>query len=216
MVRDFFEFLKGEPTQDYYCALGSGQRMKVKANFQFKAKKAHSHCCQAIENQGTIQEFAKWREVFGTSVPLEPNSKTARSVFQNTEEFIEDVSPVDISETVKIDCEVTQDGWRPTLLRKMLSTGAPLRVGKSLKFWIVNCTVLEPYDVKWKVLNRGEEAERRDMIRGQIVSSTRKQYRTETSNFKGSHFVECYIIKDGVVVARDYIDVPISSPNADI
>ena len=34
--------------------------------------------------------------------------------------------------------------------------------------------------------------------------------RKESTTFKGSHFVECYIIKDSVVIARDTIDVPIS------
>ncbi|MGN6809026.1 MAG: nucleotide-binding domain-containing protein [Trinickia sp.] len=31
----------------------------------------------------------------------------------------------------------------------------------------------------------------------------------ETANFHGPHFVECYVIKNGVCVARDRIDVPI-------
>ena len=31
----------------------------------------------------------------------------------------------------------------------------------------------------------------------------------ETKNFKSEHFVEAYIIKDGVCVAKDIIDVPI-------
>ena len=29
--------------------------------------------------------------------------------------------------------------------------------------------------------------------------------------FKGEHVVECYIVKNGIVVARDRIDVPISN-----
>ena len=31
----------------------------------------------------------------------------------------------------------------------------------------------------------------------------------EPISFDGPHFVECYIIKDGVCVARDRVDVPI-------
>ena len=33
----------------------------------------------------------------------------------------------------------------------------------------------------------------------------------EHSDFKGEHVVECYIVKNGIVVARDRIDVPISN-----
>ncbi|MBT2673101.1 hypothetical protein J7E95_20030, partial [Streptomyces sp. ISL-14] len=69
----------------------------------------------------------------------------------------------------------------------------------------------EPYTLKWKVLNRGPEAERRDKIRGQIVDSSKRGVRIEHSDFRGEHVVECYVVKDGVVVARDRIDVPVSN-----
>ena len=72
----------------------------------------------------------------------------------------------------------------------------------------------QPYEVKWKVLNRGDEAERGNNIRGQIISSSRPGARHERTTFRGNHIVECYIIKDGIVVARDAIDVPISTSAA--
>lgn len=209
MVRDFFEFLKDEPAKDYYLALGSNQRVAVKARFQSKAKKAYNKCLEAIEETGKSSANKKWREVFGTAVPL-ATSEASQS-FENTEQFIESKYPVDVTEAVTIDCEVTQDGWRPAKLREMLHTGALLRADRTLKFRVTNCTVEEPYELKWKVLNRGPEAERRNMIRGQIIDSTSTNTRMEHSNFKGEHVVECYIVKDGVVVARDRIDVPISN-----
>lgn len=61
------------------------------------------------------------------------------------------------------------------------------------------------------MLNHGPEAERRDAIRGQIVESTRPNTRVEHSDFKGEHVVECYILKDGIIIARDRIEVPISN-----
>jgi hypothetical protein len=33
----------------------------------------------------------------------------------------------------------------------------------------------------------------------------------ERTSFRGEHVVECYIVKDGIVVARDIIGVPIST-----
>ncbi len=211
MVRDFFAFLKDEPEQAYYLALGSRQRVNVKAKFQPKAQKAYNRCLEAITLEGKATANKKWREVFGTSVPLTTSAAKEAKSCRDTEEFIEDLFLIDISRSVTIDCEVTQDGWRPTRLRQMLRTGALLRADKSLKFWVTDCSVEEPFDVKWKVLNRGPEAERRNMIRGQIVDSTRKNTRVEHSDFKGEHVVECYVIKDGIVVARDRIDVPISN-----
>lgn len=65
------------------------------------------------------------------------------------------------------------------------------------------------YSVYWKVLNRGPEAISRNMIRGQIRIGSEE--RSETSNFRGEHIVECYIVHNEVVVARDRIRVPIES-----
>ncbi|MEV4629770.1 nucleotidyltransferase [Micromonospora sp. NPDC049523] len=209
MVRDFFKFLADEPDKDYYLALGSNQRVTVKKRFQPKAKKAYNRCLEAIADEGNVSSNKKWRKVFGTAIPLEA-TKSARS-FSDTEEFIENLFPVDIGHSVTIDCEVTQNGWRPTLLRMMLRDRTPLLANKGLDFTITECGVPEPYDVKWKVLNRGEEAERRNNIRGQIISSSRPGVRHERTSFRGEHVVECYIVKDGIVVARDVIDVPISN-----
>lgn len=209
MARDFFEFLKNEPDKKYYLALGSNQRVEVKARFQPKAKKAYNKVREAIADEGKAAANKKWREVFGTSVPLAVSE--AALAYTDTEQFIEDRYPVDITGSVAIDCEVTQNGWRPTRLREMLHTGAPLRADKSLKFIVTGCSVKPPYTLKWKVLNRGLEAERRNMVRGQIVDPSRPNTRVEHSDFRGDHVVECFVVKDGIVVARDRIDVPISN-----
>lgn len=209
MVRDFFEFLTNESDKDYYLALGSNQRVIVKKRFQSKARKAYNHCLEAIADEGKESANKKWREVFGTAAPLAV-SKSART-FTDAEEFIENLYPVDIGSSVTIDCKVTQNGWRTASLREMLRNTTPLLPNKELDFTITSCDVQQPYDVKWKVLNRGDEAERRNKIRGQIISSSRPDVRHERTTFRGEHIVECYIIKDGIVVARDVIDVPIST-----
>lgn len=66
------------------------------------------------------------------------------------------------------------------------------------------------YDkVLWKVLNVGNEAERRNDIRGQIQE--RGSEITEHSTFYGPHYIECYLIKNGICVAIGHVDVPIGS-----
>lgn len=209
MARDFFEFLKDEPDKEYYLSLGSKQRVKVKAQFQPKAKKAYNRCLEAIADEGKASANMKWREVFGTSVPLK-TGESARS-FDDTEQFVENRYPVDIAHSVTIDCEVTQAGWRPASLREMLRGNALLMANKDLRFKVTSCTVAHPYEVKWKVLNRGPEAERRNNVRGQIIGSSEPNVRKERTTFRGEHVVECFVVKDGVVVARDRIDVPINS-----
>ncbi|GAB3890021.1 hypothetical protein GCM10029964_060790 [Kibdelosporangium lantanae] len=199
-----------EPDKDYYLALGSYQRVHVKKPFQSKAKKAYNRCLEAIDNEGKATANKKWREVFGSAVPLEI-SKSVHS-FTDTEEFIESQYPVDVSESLAIDCNVTQNGWRTASLRDMLRNKTLLLPNKELDFTLTKCSVSPPYDVKWKVLNCGDEAERRNKIRGEIISPNRAgNARHERTSFRGEHVVECYVIKDGIVVARDVIDVPIST-----
>ena len=62
----------------------------------------------------------------------------------------------------------------------------------------------------WKVRNFGEEAQRKECLRGKIYRDEGKRERVEGTEYTGIHFVECYILKDNVCVAMDRIDVPIS------
>ena len=78
----------------------------------------------------------------------------------------------------------------------MLKDRAPLKAGRILEFLVTSCSVTKPY-ILWKVLNRGPEAEKRDMIRGQVItdkSGTRLEH-SDHSDFKGDHAVECYVVK---------------------
>lgn len=68
--------------------------------------------------------------------------------------------------------------------------------------------VPEPYDVYWKVKNNGLEAEKRNCLRGEIFKNNFLHH-IENTLFKGKHFIECYIVKDGVCVAKNRIYVPI-------
>jgi hypothetical protein len=80
---------------------------------------------------------------------------------------------------------------------------------KSLRFYIANENIKGIYHVYWKVLNRGPEAVRRNIIRGQVAPDSGNKMKRETSDFRGEHVVDCYAVQDGVVVAKDRIHVPI-------
>lgn len=215
MCRDFFKYLYDQPKdQSEYGALGSKQRVKVKRSFKRKGKKAFDLAEEAIDALSDKTKHNKWRDVFGNDFPkYESEEKEARTLnesYRNTEEFIESYYPVEIQYDLKIDCEVKQNGYREGLLRAFLLNKTRLMPNKSLRFYIDKIDVPAPYEVKWKVTNRGEQAIKRDCIRGQIIDDMGSLERKESTNFKGSHFVECYIIKNNLVVAKDTIDVPIS------
>lgn len=215
MSRDFFKYLSDQPNQGHYAALGSGQNVKVKKKFQKKAKKAYQLCLKAIEAGEKDSAHNKWKKVYGRPFPAKPKateealaSKTLQGL-RSTEQFIEDMYPVDIRYNVGLECEVSQNGFRENLLTQMLTNRIPLLPNKKLLFSVSLINVPEPYAVKWKVLNRGSEAIKRNNIRGQIFNDEGHHQRNESTLFKGEHIVECFVIKNGVVVAKDRIDVPI-------
>lgn len=219
LSRDFFKYLADEPEKTEYAAPGSHQRVRVKKRFQGKAKKAYDLCLKAISAEGQNNVNDKWKAVYGRPFPAssskETESGSARS-WSDTEEFIEDKYPVDIRYPMKIDCEVKQNGFRKFFLSEIIRRHLPLKANKKLKFWVSEAPqISNPYRVLWKVLNRGEEARRRDCIRGQIVSDKGSLTKEENSNFYGDHVVECYFVKDGVVVAKDRIHVPIVADESD-
>lgn len=210
LTTEFFEYLKDEPKQDYYLALGSKQRVKVKSAFQSKAKQAYKECNKALKETSKETKHKHWRNVFGNSFPKGNTLSESRS-FSDTEEFIEDTYPIDIRHNLSINCTVTRNGYRPKILREVLAKKERILRVRSLEFYIEKNNVSEPYEIRWKVLNVGEEAEKRNCIRGQIITSNKvSNKRTESAVFFGDHYVECYIIKDNIVVARDKISVPIS------
>lgn len=219
MCRDFFIFLGDQPKQTEYGAVGSNQRVRVKKRFQRKAKRAVRLCNLAIDAAGQKNERQKWRDVFGNAYPSPKLVTEAASKFasyRQTEEFIEDMFPVDIRHHIQIDCNITQKGFRSKLLRNLLSDSGILRPKKELNFHISDSTGLPPETtIYWKVLNQGTEAEARDQIRGQIIADKGHQEKIEKTSFRGAHVVECYGVLNGVVIARDGIRVPISGEAID-
>ena len=53
----------------------------------------------------------------------------------------------------------------------------------------------------------GPEAERRNQLRGQIAEKGKDI--VEHSRFFGNHYIECFIIKNGICVAKSWVDIPI-------
>jgi hypothetical protein len=211
LCRDFFKYLSEEPNKDYYLALGSNQRVNVKSKFLRKAKEAYENSLKAIAAGETSSANKKWKKIFGRPFPVAAvqERKSSTYSFRNTEQFIEDSYTVDIRFNVRLECEVSQNGFREDLLRNMLARKLKLQSKKKLNFFIADIDVPGEFIIKWKVLNRGAIAEQRDCIRGDIVIDKGFRKKEEKTDFNGEHIVECFVIQNDVVVARDRIDVPI-------
>jgi Second Messenger Oligonucleotide or Dinucleotide Synthetase domain/Adenylyl/Guanylyl and SMODS C-terminal sensor domain len=179
----------------------------------------------ALEEQDKDTSIALWREIFGDAfdkstapqAAAEVASLTAGAVVSKAavraarapgEEFIEERGyALRPTYTARIDATVREiNGFRPgTPLRRLR------RVGKRMK---VNFTLLtdcpEPFDLFWKVRNTGPEAGRvTGGYRGQLLADDGSRTRKETTQYRGGHYVEAYVVKNGVVVATDHHDVDI-------
>lgn len=150
----------------------------------------------------------RWHELFGRAVPLSDSDRMRCRDYVNTEQFIEDLYPQNIRYTLDIDCEVIESD-KSSCLSQWLRRALRLPRHLKLLFNVVFCDVPEPFEIKWKVLNQGEQAMERDMIRGTILDDDGSRRREESTDFFGNHYVECYAIKGGELVARAHISVPI-------
>jgi Adenylyl/Guanylyl and SMODS C-terminal sensor domain len=105
--------------------------------------------------------------------------------------------PTQLSETVRIAPSVRwrngfRNGWH-----------LPLQKVRELDFKVSSTSVQPPYDVYWKVKNTGREAAADDGLRGQIIADNRgaDAWRYEKTKYRGDHYVEIFIVKDGICVA---------------
>lgn len=154
-------------------------------------------------------------ELLGSAFPATQKTvakayESAIYTYRSTEQFIERLFPVDIRYSLRLDCRVTQDGWRDFLLSAFLRDNGILRHNKSLDFYIAATYCPKPFSIYWKVRNVDNIAEQLDCIRGQI-HKTDSSHQKERTDFQGAHYIEFYLIKNSVCVARDKIDVPIGT-----
>jgi Adenylyl/Guanylyl and SMODS C-terminal sensor domain len=107
------------------------------------------------------------------------------------------VQPSRYSATVK--ARYRRNGFRPTPFRSN-SSALPKHVDLDFE---VDTNVPKPFKVHWQVVNTGEEAYRAGQLRGDFYdSSSSGRSRTESTAYRGMHWVEGFVVKDGVCVAR--------------
>ena len=165
---------------------------------------------EAYEEPDLDKSLAKWKEIFGEcfrkpetkAEELQNSVNRSLDSYNNTEQQITELGfPLRINPVykVRLSGRVTK---KPGYREYDLSTqGNKVNSGRSIAFSVKNFNIPQPYTIYWKTLNRGEYAIQSNCIRGQINPGDSTH--TESTSFKGNHFVECYIVKDGICVAID-------------
>lgn len=92
--------------------------------------------------------------------------------------------------------------------QRLLSDGQRLMKNAALTFE-ASTNVPRPYDIFWQIVNTGREAEEAGQLRGgfdsggTVVQSLAKH--SEITGYTGTHSVQCFIVKQGHLVARSSI-----------
>lgn len=182
------------------------------ANFRNKIAYYYEKVVDAYEE--TDREFSKtkWRQVFGddfatyaTEVKTASNAHIGRTGVADTIETLEGrwriPTRLNPFYSVRIGARLQpKPGFRVYDLRKHGNVVAPDR---TILFTLAKVAVPEPFSVYWKVRNTGEEAIANNCIRGQVFKDRGNRSTIEPTKYRGHHYVECYIVKDGVCVAMD-------------
>ncbi|PIQ91778.1 MAG: hypothetical protein COV70_01995 [Parcubacteria group bacterium CG11_big_fil_rev_8_21_14_0_20_39_22] len=214
-IRDFF---------NYFYSSASDE--KLKSHISTALNRATKGC--DFESEQKIDKATEeWQKIFGEAFPSAETEKGVVATFHQiisklqslfpalTEEHlnrkygIETVLNPDYSVTV--DVNVNQNGWRKNhwLLSEFQKRGYRIQKSASLLFKIISHNVPEPYSVKWKVRNFGNEAQELGALRGEITDDDGSETKKESTLYHGEHYVECYIIRNGQCVAIGHVFVPI-------
>lgn len=108
--------------------------------------------------------------------------------------------PLGLSYSAQISARYKANGsWQG------FNSGDPLNKHLDLLF-SANTNVPAPFQVYWQVVNTGKEAEAARQLRGEIVLSKTAGVggltQKESTSYTGIHWVECFIVKNSVCVAR--------------
>lgn len=99
----------------------------------------------------------------------------------------------------EVSAKFLRNGFRPTAFT---SNCRPLSKGGQLIFEATT-NVPKPYTVYWQVVNTGGEAARASQLRGEFYDShSSGKNRNERTAYTGMHWVECFVVQNGICVAR--------------
>ncbi len=183
------------------------EKPEVYVNFRKMIRSYADRISKAWESGDRLESMAGWRDIFGdqfgTEIQKEGAMESRKSdVLAPGEQSISDLGvivPDSFPHRVTVQCVASPaKGFRGGDIRAL---GA-LRPGRSLTFSVSTCSASPPYNVYWKIRNTGPDAT--NNLRGDIhMSPTREEH----TRYRGHHWVECYIVQNGVCVAKNRVPV---------
>jgi len=219
LMEDLNSYLEAHPVMPYLedpsCPGTSFNHRWSQAQYETFSRKVGDYLAwitAAYTESDSDKSLAAWQRVFGDAFQR-PRSSEAKTLQSSrlanredaapNEQFIEDMFPVNQRGGVTLDARVRRNSG---FAEGLLSLLGSVYKSKTLEFGaIVN--VPGPVTLYWKVRNTGAHAERVGQLRGEISTDDGTLSRQETTSYAGAHYVECYAVQNGEVVATGRIDV---------
>lgn len=177
---------------------------------------------EAIRDTDDLRSTILYRKVFGDAFPIYDSAQIDFTCPQRTHLG-------DYSHRRALDCPIKLDSKRKHVslqacyykddqhIAELRSDGPTLLPDLTIKFR-AQTDIQWPYEVKWQVVNTGEHAKRSGGLRGDFFDSRDKNNHKsgsmleneESTSYTGKHWIQCFIVKDGVCVAeseRFYVNI---------
>ena len=157
-----------------------------------------------------------WQEAFGDEFPiLDEDLKDGESL-RTAQLALGDASHArplsDIAQAERRTSTVRVDAWVYDWSGKRrfrgINSGTKVSAERAIRFkaWT---NAREPFDIWWQIVNTGKHAAARNGLRGGFQRGrtlknkpAQSLYNWEVTAYTGSHWVECFVVKDGVCVGR--------------
>jgi hypothetical protein len=182
-------------------------------NFRNKTSFYTEKIDAAYNEENRDESILKWREIFGDdfagSVLIEKNSSVSNAItsFSHTKAISRFNVPHRQPPRWPIvqKGNVTVTGWvsRNGFRSQQFQNGTMLPKHCSLSFK-AKTNISWPYKVYWQVVNTDEEARASNCLRGGFYDGIIEKggrVRKESTLYTGMHWIECFIVKNGVCVA---------------
>jgi hypothetical protein len=204
-VSFFADYTK--PTTDYSVVLRDFFdyfRTKVKEESRSHVETAYSRAEKAndLEHAGDLDEAAQeWKKVFGPDFPSVGEEETASKsmpVLADSSHCEPLRWPHIAQNSVKIIARVLSPN-KEKRLGGIASNGRSVIPGLYLEF-TADTDTNGAFDYYWQVVNTGEVAKRANDLRGTFF--TGGKMRQEHTEYSGKHWIECFIVKGDICVAR--------------
>ena len=150
----------------------------------------------SLENDGKTDESIKeWDKIFA----FNPEKKKSLTSKQSHEKVLS------YPENLQFKIKITSKLFNPTLNKykeNYYSNSRKLPKGWKLRFYVDSSNIPDPKKVFWQVVNTGKEAERATDLRGEILDDQGFNRRDEHTKYNGTHYVNCFIVKNNYCVEK--------------